>query len=250
MVNFEYGIYFNGVQLPSFVIVKSIENPLLSEVSNTVVDSEVGYKHKKINFGSKVVKIEISLERLGILSDFQQQQELLKWIKGDNWKESRLILPDNIDVHYMAICNNAINFKNEDIESLGTIEFLICNPYRIANKPRIININNMKNYSSLGNVDIKPRIIFNVTSNCSEIKLSLKNKKYDNFIRFKHNFLVGDELVIDMETKKVTLNGDLMMSILTLDSKFHEIDYNLTDNNYNLDIGSADVEIEIIPMWQ
>ena len=28
MVNFEYGIYFNGVQLPSFVIVKSIENYL------------------------------------------------------------------------------------------------------------------------------------------------------------------------------------------------------------------------------
>lgn len=250
MVNFEHNIYFNGVPLPSFVIVKKIETPLLADIENTVVESDIGYKHKKIKFGAKSVKIDFSLERTGTLTDFNQQQELLRWIKGDDWKESKLVLPDNADCHYMAICNNAINIANEDIEGGGSIEFLICSPYRIANKSRIININDLQNYSRLGNVKIKPKIIFSITSDCSEIKLSLKNKQYDNFIRFKHNFLTGDKLVIDMKTKKVTVNDDLMMSILTLDSKFHEIDNNLSNNKYSLDIGNADVMLEIIPLYQ
>ena len=78
----------------------------------------------------------------------------------------------------------------------------------------------------------------------------MKNKQYDNFIRFKHNFLTGDKLVIDMKTKKVTVNDELMMSILTLDSKFHEIDNNLSNNKYSLDIGNANVTLEIIPLYQ
>jgi predicted phage tail component-like protein len=250
LVNFKHNIYFNGIPLPSFVIIKKIETPLLSEIENTIVDSDIGYKHKKIKFGIKSVKIDFSLERTETLTDFNQQQELLKWLKGDDWKESKLILPDNVDYHYMAICNNAIDIANEDIEGGGRIEFLICNPYRIANKSRIININDLQNYSTLGNVYIKPRIIFSITSECTEIKLSLKNKQYDNFIRFKHNFLTGDKLVIDMKTKKVTVNDELMMSILTLDSKFHEIDNNLRNNKYSLDIGNADVTLEIIPLYQ
>lgn len=250
MVNFNHNIYFNGVPLPSFVIVKKIETPILSEIENTLVESDIGYKHKKIKFGAKSLKIDFSLERTGTLTDFNQQQELLRWIKGDDWKESKLVLPDNVDYHYMAICNNAINIANEDIEGSGSIEFLICSPYRIANKSRIININDLQNYSSLGNVKIKPKIIFNITEDCTEIKLSIKNSDYDNFIRFKHNFLTGDKLVIDMKTKKVTVNDDLMMSILTLDSKFHEIDNNLSNNKYSLDIGNADVTLEIIPLYQ
>lgn len=250
MVNFNHNIYFNGVPLPSFVIVKKIETPILSEIENTLVESDIGYKHKKIKFGAKSLKIDFSLERTGTLTDFNQQQELLRWIKGDDWKESKLVLADNVDYHYMAICNNAINIANEDIEGSGSIEFLICSPYRIANKSRIININDLQNYSSLGNVKIKPKIIFNITEDCTEIKLSIKNSDYDNFIRFKHNFLTGDKLVIDMKTKKVTVNDDLMMSILTLDSKFHEIDNNLSNNKYSLDIGNADVTLEIIPLYQ
>ncbi|MGM9533902.1 MAG: distal tail protein Dit, partial [Intestinibacter sp.] len=195
MVNFNHNIYFNGVPLPSFVIVKKIETPLLAEIENTVAESDIGYKHKKIKFGAKSVKIDFSLERTGTLTDFNQQQELLRWIKGDDWKESKLVLPDNVDYHYMAICNNAINIANEDIEGDGRLEFLICSPYRIANKSRIININDLQNYSSLGNVKIKPKIIFDITEDCTEIKLSIKNNDYDNFLRFKHNFLTGDKLV-------------------------------------------------------
>ena len=88
-------IYFNDIPLPSFVVIKSINTQILADIKNTTVKSNIGYKHKKIEFGSKLITIKFSLERSSILSKFEQQQELIQWLKGDDWKESRLILPDN-----------------------------------------------------------------------------------------------------------------------------------------------------------
>lgn len=245
-INFRHTIIFNGKPLPSFVIIKSIDTQILSDISNTKVKSNVGYRHKKIEFGSKIISIKFSLERNSTLPPFDQQQELLKWVRGNDWKESELILPDNPDAHYMAICNNKIELANSDLESEGTIEFLVCNPYRIGNAKITLNIKELQALSrEIGSENIKPKIIFDITEDCEEIKLSIKNSYYDNYIRFKHNFLIGDRLTIDMETKKITLNGEIKMQILTLDSKFHEFNKDIKDNVYTLEVGNADVSIEL-----
>ena len=246
MVKFNHNIIFNGKPLPSFVIIKSIDTQILSDISNTTIKRTIGYRHKKIEFGNKIISINFSLERIETLPLFEQQQELLKWVKGDNWKESKLILPDKPDTYYMAICNNKIDLANGDLESEGTIEFLVCNPYRIGNNTITLKINELQNYyGEIGSENIKPKIIFDITEDCTEIKLSIKNSDYDNFIRFKHNFLTGDKLTIDMETKKITLNGEVKMQILTLDSKFHEFNNDIKDNIYTLEVGNADVSIEL-----
>ncbi len=246
MVKFNHNIIFNDKPLPSFVIIKSIDTQILSDISNTTIKRTIGYRHKKIEFGSKIISINFSLERIGTLPLFEQQQELLKWVKGNNWKQSKLILPDKPNAYYMAICNNKIDLSNDDIESEGTIEFLVCNPYRTGINPIKLNINELQSYhSEIGTENIKPKIIFDITEDCEEIKLSIKNSDYDNYLRFKHNFLIGDKLIIDMETKKITLNGETKMQILTLDSKFHEFNKDIKDNVYTLEVGNADVSIEL-----
>lgn len=246
MVNFKHEIYFNNIPLPSFVIVKSIDTQILSDITNTTIKSNVGYKHKKLELGSKKVTINFSLERIGTLSEFEQQKELLQWLKGDNWKESKLILPDNPDAYYMAICNNGIDLDYDDIEGQGTIEFLICNPYRVGLNTVTLDINELQSYhGEIGTENIKPKIIFNITSPCEEIKLSIKNNDYDNYIRFKHNFLTDDKLIIDMNTKKITLNDNTKMQILTLDSRFHEFNNHIKDNVYTLEVGNANVTLEL-----
>ena len=47
-----------------------------------------------------------------------------------------------------------------------------------------------------------------------------------------------------MKTKKITLNGETKMQILTLDSRYHMIDPNILSNEYNLEIGNADITLE------
>lgn len=245
MVNMKHQIYFNDIPLPSFVIVKQINTQILADITNTTVKGVVGYRHKKIEFGSKLITIDFSLERDGVLSKFEQQQELIQWLKGDDWKESKLILPDNPNLYYMAICNNGFDLDYSDIEGEGTIEFLICDPHRYGIQNIDIKLSDINKYDmQLGTEYSYPKIIFDITSDCEELKLTLKNKKYDNYIRFKHNFLTNDKLIIDMKTKKITLNGETKMQILTLDSRYHMIDPNILSNEYNFEIGNADITLE------
>lgn len=242
---FNHKIYFNNVALPSFVLVKRINHQILCDIDNETIESEVGHKLRKTKLGTKIIEIEFSLLKDDSLPPFEQQQELLKWIKGDNWKPSRLILPDNLNVHYIAICNNGIKFNNEKVESLGTIEFLICDPYRISNIEKTtttpFTISNKKEINYLNNIETFPRLKFKITSSCSEIKLNFTNEKYNNFVKLKHNFVLNDVIVIDMETKKVTVNDELKMQILTLDSRFHKICEGL--NTYTKETGNFELYI-------
>ena len=246
MVNMKHQIYFNDIPLPSFVIIKQINTQILADITNTTIKANIGHKHKKIELGTKLISIDFSLERNGILSKFEQQQELIQWLKGDNWKESRLILPDNPYLYYMAICNNGFNLGYSDIEGEGTIEFLICDPHRYGIQNIDIKLSDINKYDmQLGTEYSYPKIIFDITSNCKELKLTLKNNKYDNYIRFKHNFLTNDKLIINMKTKKITLNGETKMNILTLDSRYHMFSPNVKENEYNLKIGNADITLEV-----
>lgn len=240
MVNFEHNIYFNGVPLPSFVIVKSISTAVLGEITNELLETNLGTRLKKTKLGSKRVTINFSVERKHYLSKFKEQQQLLEWLRGNDFKESKLVLPDNLNLHYNAICDNLDEFQYDDLEGISRIEFLICDPYRYGNLQEydIDSLNGV-----VGNVFIYPTVRFTVTSQCNELKLSLVNSKYNNFIHLKHNFLTNDVVEIDMETKKVTVNGVVKMGILQLSSRFHMIDANLSDNTYTLDVGNANVSV-------
>ena len=90
--------------------------------------------------------------------------------------------------------------------------------------------------------EVYPTIILKITNACSELKLSVSNRKYNNYIRLKHNFLTNDEVIINMKTKKVTVNNIVKMQILTLDSRFHKLTKG--ENIYTLNNGNANVKIK------
>lgn len=248
-------IYFNDVEMPNFLILKDIQIQLLGDVHNTLIKSNYGSRHKKIEFGSKKIKLEFGtlFEKENMISK-EQLNEITTWIKGDNWKPSKLVLP-NSDIedpwegeYYMAIVNNSGEIKNDIIEGIFVLEFICLNPNRFAD-----NENKIKFPNRIGN-ELKRRIFydgtastypviqFDVSSRCSELKLSVSNSKYDNYIRFKGDFNAGETIEIDMRSKKVLRNNNVAMQILTLDSRFHEI---VDGNNiYSLDAGSATVEVK------
>lgn len=235
-------IFFNDMQIPDFVIVKSIETQLLPDINNIFIKSDRGVKHKKIEFGSKVVKIDFSIERgFKSLPDITLIDTLNSWLKGDDWKPSKLVLPNDLDSHYLAIADKIDPLKPDSIECESSIEFLCVEPDRITTMEKVVAITNTGRFEYTGE-NTKPIIIFKITSQCEELKLSISNKKYKNFIRLKHNFILNDVVKIDMSTKKVTLNDNLKMTILTLDSRFHDIVEG--DNIYTLELGNAIANIK------
>ena len=52
-------------------------------------------------------------------------------------------------------------------------------------------------------------------------------------------------MLIDIKTKKITLNGETKTTILTLDIRDHMLSPNIKENEYNLEIGNADITLEV-----
>ena len=228
-----YKLYYNEKPIPDFVIITKIEEPLIGDITNTVISSNYGSKCKQTEFGTKIVK------GFKMLLDSQKINELNEWLKGNNWKATKLILPGR-DYYYEAIVNNAPDLEPNNYTTNFEIDFLILNPDKINLKE--YESNNLKiNYMGTSE-ETYPTIILKVTNACSELKLSVSNSKYNNYIRLKHNFLTNDEIIVNMQTKKITINNVVKMQILTLDSRFHKLAKG--ENIYTLNIGNADVKIK------
>lgn len=252
-------IFFNNVRIPDFIILKDIKIQLLGDVDNILASSNHGSKHKKIKFGNKVIKLELStIFEKGHLIEKDDLNAIVKWVKGDDWKPSKLVLPGYEDEYYMAIVNNAGDIKNDIIEGIFTLEFICLNPNRISefeNKlvfpgylkrklqtTRNSNTSNTTILTYEGLANTYPNIKFTITSRCSEVKLGIKNSKYNNYIKFKGDFNAGETIEINLKTKKVLRNNEINMPILTLDSRFHEITEG--KNHYTLEVGNALIEIK------
>lgn len=225
-------LFFNDIQIPDWIMVTSIEQDILPKLEVT--------KRRSI-FHSKIVKINFTVRQKCLLDQYKID-ELIRWVRGDNFKESKLVLPNSEDSYYLAKLKSNINsIQNSVITGKGSIEFILFYPNRIEfmeNKIPLLNANEI-NY--IGTANTYPVIEFDITSECEELKVSIENSEYNNYFRLKHHFNKGQKVIIDMKTKKVTVNNEVKMQIFTLDSRFHMITEGI--NKYTLKLGNADVNI-------
>lgn len=236
-------ILFNGIRMPDFLILKDIQIQLLGDVKNNFVESSHGSRHKNIKFGTKRVKLELStIFETGDIIPKSDIDDITKWIRGNDWKPSKLVLPGYEDEYYMAIVDNSGDVKNDIIEGVFTLEFICLNPNRTSEVEYKASFTSTSTIDYLGTTNTYPNIKINVTSKCSELKLSISNSKHNNYIKFKGDFNSGEIIEIDMRTKKVLRNNEVNMPILTLDSRFHELIPG--DNKYALTSGNASIEIK------
>lgn len=225
-------LYFNDLIIPEWIIVTDIREDIISSLEVT-----------KDTFKLKEKKITITFKfRRNKLIEENKRQELINWIKGDNFKESKLVLPGRSDYYYMAKCTNLSDITGSIRKGAGTIEFTCFNGEYNSYMQKIIFSNSVKkkiNYP--GNVDVYPTIIFKVISQCNKIKLTFKNDIMDNFIEFNGNFTQGQVIKFEQVKNKVTVNDNLNMNILHLLSKRSKLIGG--NNEYQLINGNCEVSI-------
>ena len=173
-----YKLYYNEKPIPDFVIITKIEEPLIGDITNTVISSNYGSKYKKTEFGTKIVTVYCTVKKgFKMLLDSQKINELNEWLKGDNWKATKLILPGR-DYYYEAIVNNAPDLEPNNYTASFEIDFLILNPDKI----------NLKEYES-NNLKINYIIafilslIFMIPTTIDYMRQFLYKKESNNFRR-------------------------------------------------------------------
>lgn len=216
-------LYFNEKKIPNFIKVNNISIQVLPNQDN-----------------EKIIKVDFFIKRRQLIDNYLID-EFAEWLKGDDFKPSKLVLPNDQDSYYIAKVNNTVEIDGSITRGDGSIEFLCTLPQRISSIKKSISFTKTESIDYKGNYKSAPLIKFIVLAETQEIKLGFNNSKYRNFIKLVGHFNKSTVIEVDMKRKKVLFNDRLKMTILTLDSFFH---YLLPGNNtYILENGNCQVEV-------
>lgn len=106
-------LYFNDVIIPSWLKITDIKEDVTGNL-------EVTNKITKLK--SKIITISYKFKRNKLIEE-EKRQELLRWIIGDNFKASKLILPNRAEWFYMAKVTNLGDITGSIKKGQGAIEF-------------------------------------------------------------------------------------------------------------------------------
>lgn len=227
-------IYFNNVKIPEWLLVTDIELPVLPsfDLNNNAIEKK-----------ERIIRISFKYKRRG-LDDVSKRQELAEWIKGDNFKDSKLILPNMQDYYFLCRANTNIEITGSVYIAQGTIEFICTKKLSmIENKVNKINVEQSasKKIVYFGTVDTYTDLKITVSSECNNIKIKFVNDKYDNYINLEHHFNAGDIIEITAKQTKITVNNILKLPIWTLDSNRHKLTKGY--NTYTFEEGNGTLEV-------
>lgn len=123
-----YNIVFNGVNMPSFVKVKTVDFPVFADLSTFVTPKTggIGGIFAGSTLGVKKIKVSIMLKPRAIQdTNSMMARELAVWLQGNMWKPSELVFSDDPNILYDAICDNSIDITDLIFAGAGEITFLV-----------------------------------------------------------------------------------------------------------------------------
>lgn len=224
-----FNIIYNNIPLPSFIHVTNVKTQLLPQLNDRVKE--------------KIISVDFYVRKKGLMNK-QLELKFINWLQGGKEEYSKLTLPNDHSSYYLAKVNNSIDLSGSYRKGEGTIEFL-CKGSKVEKYLNIVDINKNNIIYYSGTAEVKPRIKIKVLSQVSEIKISIENYKYNNFIKLVGNFNQNDNIEIDLTNNKITKNGIVDLNIMSLDSYFHRLVQG--ENNYTI---SNPSKCSVILEWQ
>lgn len=224
-------IKYDNIEIPDFITIKNVRTQVLPNIENKLLQAPraIGAIDVGTNYGTKSIIISFMFKD-NSLGFIEKSEAIAEWLRVDDLKARKLVLPSHPNSYYLAKPNNSIELDDNLLSAKGEIEFICINPFRIDNNPVLINrsassfrTNSEFKFNYVGSAKTYPELILKVDSSCNNIKVNFKNSKYSNYINLNGEFNVGDIIRINLAEGKVYLNNQLKMSIWGLDSKMHAL---------------------------
>lgn len=167
------------------------------------------------------------------------KEDLATWLIHDEAKP--LIFDDEPNRIYFAVIDGS--FSPDDIVTFGkgTLTFVCPSPYKYGFEDTIP----IGDYPIIndGNVKTPPILTMKITSPSSTY--SLNNGAGKN-IKLTYPFKTNDIVVVDMDKRKIIINGSLQMQTLDLYSEFFDL---MPGENRVLLSENATATVTFRPMW-
>ena len=213
-------LYFNNVQIPNWIKVTDIQEDILPSDNKKKFTISFNFRRNK-------------------LIDNNKKFEFIEFLKGDNFNESKLILPNRLEFYYLAKVSNLSSISGSIRKGTGSIEFIANKTEQIEANKIIVTIsdNIEKTIHYNGTVDTYPILIFKVKSACSKIKFAMN----DTFIELNNSFNANNVITFNQETFDIKLNDNTNMQILHLNSKRSKLKKGI--NTYRIIEGNCEVQL-------
>lgn len=214
-------IKYDGVEMPDFITITNIKTQVLPNIENKLLQAPraIGAIDVGTNYGTKIITVSFMFKDKS-LGFIEKSEALASWLRVDDLKARKLVLPSHPNSYYLAKPNNSIELDDNITMAKGEIEFICLNPFRI-DTTQTLQSSNTFNYKGTAKTD--PVLDITVTNNTDNIKVNISNELYNNYINLVGNFNAGDNVKVDLRNNKVYLNDKLNMNLWGLDSKTHKL---------------------------
>ncbi|UVX69109.1 MAG: tail protein [Bacteriophage sp.] len=235
-----FKLKFNGVEAPKFIKVTGVDMGALPSISHNTfkVPSHFGDIDCGVDIGGRVITVNIKVIKDLEKDDSYYIRELAKWLRGDNFKVSKLEL-DESGRYYMARCSDNVELKDTIVISEGHITFTASDP-RCYGKEELHRV--LRNGESIGgnayieeatrtvtypfeyrgDLTTLPTINIKFSGDCNSVRVTHVESGLSNFVT-KRTFKSGDTLMIDNDRKLTKLNNRVDMTIFDITADFIEL---------------------------
>ncbi|MCH5586319.1 phage tail family protein [Shimazuella sp. AN120528] len=203
-------IRFNGLDLPSFVLVNDIHISLVPPIKQTTItiSGRAGSYDFGNELGERKITIDITIEASTPTELRANLRQLATWLYYEDAKQ--LILLDEPDKYYLAKVTDEIELKQNISMAQGSITFWCSDPFSYAIQEKVIALNPIDEtpipITNNGNQSSSPRFHVEFTQPTTEFALV----SGEEFLYF------GQPLQQDTQTAtqtRVTMLNDDMSSL-------------------------------------
>ncbi|MBL3644037.1 phage tail family protein [Bacillus sp. RHFB] len=232
---------FNGISKPYLIPLKGSNRQPWAPIEWTFKEAIKRPGALLINKNTKVRTLSIPVFlKAESIEDLQKlKEDLAEWLIHDEPKP--LIFDDEPDRIYYAVVDGS--FEPDEILrwGQGVIPFVCPDPYKYGDEETIklggFPIRNE------GTVEASPIFSAKFSAAASEFIITHENGKS---VRIISNFSVNDLLVVDMDKRKVTINNDVRMTALDLNSNWFRLQPG--ENVITISLGAI-TTIKFRPRW-
>lgn len=216
---------FNNILIPDFVKVKSVDIQVLPDVSTNTKTTSGGFGciSGKSTFTSKKITATISI----VIPEGETLQScgrvLAKWLRGNNYRESPLVIMDDDTVYYMAKVSNSVALADAIFVGEGTIEFIVPSGLALSSSSKTTTGTNKVTINNEGSHSTLPNIYLTLNTNLNNSTILLTNNSTGDKVILIGSFQSGDKISINCSKHLVKVNDNVSMNIVGYNTKFFEI---------------------------
>ena len=238
------GFRFNGLhtsQVPGLERVTVYDKDMIPDMENDLISipGKDGVIDNGYTFKERVIPVSFSLKGSSIQDYFLTAENVAKWLNTKTVKP--LILDALPNRTFLARINSKIDPARIAGRSEVGVNFLVPDVFSSGQQvTQSITRNTVYQYN--GNAETFPSFTITVKEALDHLKLT--NVTENQFILINRAFSINDIITIDMQKRKIMLNGSVDLRPV-LD---HTSDYFKIDSDYKLTMNGSASTIQMVYM--